>query len=48
MRESRTSGSLRGGRGNPVPYRYISVLRTHVGLLALRRCTEARISWRWE
>ena len=28
MRESRTSGSLRGGRGNPVPYRYIcSALR---------------------
>ena len=24
MRESRTSGSVRGGRGNPVPYRYIS------------------------
>ena len=22
MRESRTSGSVRGGRGNPVPYRY--------------------------
>jgi hypothetical protein len=22
MRESRTSGSARGGRGNPVPYRY--------------------------
>ena len=23
MRESRTSGSVRGGRGNPVPYRYV-------------------------
>ena len=23
MRESRTSGSVRGDRGNPVPYRYI-------------------------
>jgi hypothetical protein len=22
MRESRTSGSVRGDRGNPVPYRY--------------------------
>ena len=22
MRESRTSRSVRGGRGNPVPYRY--------------------------
>jgi hypothetical protein len=24
MRESRTSGSVRGDRGNPVPYRYNS------------------------
>jgi hypothetical protein len=23
MRESRTSGSVRGDRGNPVPYRYV-------------------------
>ena len=25
MRESRTSGSVRGDRGNPVPYRYTAV-----------------------
>ena len=29
MRESRTSGSVRGGRGNPVPYRYNRTCRNN-------------------
>jgi hypothetical protein len=31
MRESRTSGSVRGGRGNPVPYRYTLALCNEFG-----------------
>jgi hypothetical protein len=48
MRESRTSGSVRGDRGNPVPYRYKSLTRSdllHRAELGTERRHERRHSW---
>ena len=56
MRESRTSGSVRGGRGNPVPYRYnglnqctdaLAMISTAIALVRLgRNCVSFAIIFR--
>ena len=37
VRESRTPGSVRGDRGNPVPYRVIVKLRQVLGMMSHNR-----------
>jgi hypothetical protein len=43
MRESRTYGSARGGRGNPVPYRYRCYADTYLGAETSDPCDDALI-----
>jgi len=38
MRESRTSGSVRGDRGNPVPYRYTTGAHGYTQIRIQHQC----------